>query len=135
MFCLNERWKPLMSDTMPITVPTPMTMPSSASMERMRFAASARRAIVSVSNTRKLRFIADPSLVAQRLDRVEAGRSRGRVGAEEHAHAGAHDHAERDRAQAERRRQRTHRADEQRQRRAEQDADETTRERERGRLD
>src|SRR5690348_2905583 len=101
MFCWNERWKPLMSDTMPITVATPMTMPSSASIERMRFAVSARRAIVSVSRTRKPRLTA--SLVAQRLDRIEAGRSRGRVRAEEHADRRAHDHAEEHRPQAQRR--------------------------------
>src|SRR6516165_1777692 len=100
MFCWNERWKPLISDTMPITVPTPMTIPSSASIERMRFAASARRAIVSVSRTRKPGLMARPSLVAQRLDRVEAGRARGRVGAEEHTDGRAHEHAERARAQA-----------------------------------
>src|SRR6185369_16834698 len=100
MFCWNERWKPLMSDTMPITVPTPMTMPSSASIERMRFAASARRAIVNVSRTRKPRLIA--SLVAQRRDRIEARRARGGIGAEEHADARAHDHAENHGAHAER---------------------------------
>src|SRR5436190_5644338 len=107
MFCWNERWNPLMSDTMPMTVPTPMTMPSSASTERMRFAASARRAIVNVSRTRNPRVTA--SLVAQRLDRIEAGRARGRVGAEEHADARAHDHAEHDRAETQCRGERAHR--------------------------
>src|SRR5262245_8430758 len=135
MFCWNERWKPLMSDTMPITVPTPITMPSSASSERMRFAARARRAIVSVSKTRKRRLIAGPSLVAERLDRVEAGRTRGRVGAEEHADARAHHDAHRDRAETERRRQRAHGADEQRQPGADQDADDAARKRQRRRLD
>src|SRR5438093_8440098 len=104
MFCWNERWKPLMSATMPITVPTPMTMPRSASSDRMRFAASAWRAIVNVSPIRKRRFTA--SLVAERLDRIEAGRTRGRVGAEEHADRRAHEHAEQHGAQGERGRQR-----------------------------
>src|SRR5215471_11424997 len=135
MFCSNERWNPLMSDTMPITVPTPMTMPSSASIERMRFAVSARRAIVSVSSMRKPRFTGALSFVAQRLDRIEAGRTRGRVGAEEDADAGAHDHAEQHRAQAQRRRQRAHRAHEQRERGADQDAHDAARERQRRRLD
>ena len=43
MLCWNERWKPLISATMPITVPTPMTIPSSASTERRRLATSAPR--------------------------------------------------------------------------------------------
>src|SRR5215831_16027983 len=131
MFCSNERWKPLMSDTMPITVPTPMTMPSSASIERMRFAVSARRAIVSVSSTRKPRFMGGLSLVAQRLDRIEAGRAGGRVGAEEHADGGAHDHAEQDRPQAQRRGQRAQRADQERHGGADQDAHDAARERQR----
>src|SRR5215471_16541056 len=136
MFCSNERWNPLMSDTMPITVPTPMTMPSSASIERMRFAVSARRAIVSVSSMRKPRFMGLAlSFVAQRLDRIEAGRTRGRVGAEKDTDAGAHDHAKQHRAQAQRRRQRAHRAHEQRERGADQDAHDAARERQRRRLD
>src|SRR5215472_13831911 len=133
MFCWNERWKPLMSDTMPITVATPMTMPSSASIERMRFAVSARRAIVSVSSTRKPRLMA--SLVAQRLDRIEAGRPGGRVGAEEHADGRAHEHAEQDRPHAQRRGERTQGADEQRQRGADEDAHDAARERQRRRFD
>src|ERR1043166_2877264 len=92
MFCWNERWNPLMSATLPIPVPTPMTIPSSASIERMRFAVSARRAMSNVSESRKRVFTR--SLVAQRFDGIEArGAGRG-VGAEEHAHGGAHDDAE-----------------------------------------
>jgi hypothetical protein len=34
----NERWKPLMSDIIAITVATPIMIPSSASSDRMRFA-------------------------------------------------------------------------------------------------
>src|SRR5260221_13978684 len=110
MFCWNERWKPLMSATMPITVPTPMTMPSRASIERMRFAVSARRAMPNVSVSRNRKFMA--SLVAQRFDGIEARRAGGRVRAEEHAHGGAHDHAEQHRGHAQPRRQRAHRAHE-----------------------
>src|SRR5262245_32136363 len=129
MFCWNDRWKPLMSATIPITVPTPITMPSSGSMERMRFAASARRAMVNVSAIRKPRLTA--SLVAQRLDGIEAGRARGRVGAEKHADHRAHDDPEHHGAEAQRRRQRAHRADQQRERGAEEDADQAARDRER----
>jgi len=56
MLCWNERWKPLMSATMPMTVPTPITIPSRARTERSRFATSARPAIPRVSRSRK-RFI------------------------------------------------------------------------------
>jgi hypothetical protein len=52
MLCWNERWKPLISDTMPITVPTPITIPSRARNERRRFATRARRAMSNVSPSR-----------------------------------------------------------------------------------
>src|SRR6185436_14527032 len=67
----NERWKPLMSDIIAITVATPMTMPSSASSERIRFAVSAWRAIRSVSRN-SLHADMTPS-VAYRWPRVERG--------------------------------------------------------------
>src|SRR5206468_5694696 len=82
VLCSNERWKPLINAIMPITVPTPMTMPSNASIDRSRFAANARPAISRISRTR---LGVTASLVAQRLDRVEAGRAKRGVRAEEHA--------------------------------------------------
>src|SRR5262245_56759106 len=111
MLSRNDFWNPLMSDAIAMTVATPMTMPSSASIERSRFAASAWRAIVNVSAISWSGRMG--SLVAQRFDRVEARGARGRVRPEEHAHARAHQHAQRDRAQAERRRERAHRPHEQ----------------------
>src|SRR5688572_10888778 len=133
MFCWNERWKPLMSDTIAITVATPMTMPSSASAERMRFAASARRAIVNVSVTRNPSFMA--SLVAERLDRVEAGGAGRRVGAEEHPDRGAHEYAQDHGGDTQRRGQRAERADEERERPAEEDAEQAAGQRQRRGLD
>src|SRR5436190_7155447 len=90
MLCSNERWKPLISAIMPITVPTPMTMPSSASIERNRFAARARPAIPKISLARA-GFTR--SLVAQRLDGVEARGAEGRVGTEEDADQRGHQDA------------------------------------------
>src|ERR1043166_1171390 len=127
MFCWNERWKPLMSATMPITVPTPMTIPSSASIERMRFAVSARRAMSNVSESRKRVFMG--SLVTQRFDGIEARGAGRRVGAEEHAHGGAHDDPEQHRGEAQRRGQRTHRPHDQGGRGPEQDPDDPAGER------
>jgi hypothetical protein len=69
----NERWKPLMSDIIAITVATPMTMPSSASSERMRFAVRAWRAMRSVSRN-SLHADMEPS-VAYRARGVEPGYS------------------------------------------------------------
>src|SRR4026209_2639242 len=99
----KERWKPLISATMPITVPTPMTIPSRARNERSRFATSAWRAIRKVSRSRS-KVIA--SLVAQRLDRIEARRPRGRIRAEEDAHQARHQDPEQDRREVDRRQQR-----------------------------
>ena len=48
----NERWNPLISATMPITVPTPMTMPSRARNDLRRLATSAWRAMPIVSRIR-----------------------------------------------------------------------------------
>src|SRR5580765_2235972 len=113
MLCWKERWKPLISETIPITVPTPITMPSSASADRMRFATSARLAMNSVSRIMN-RFIG--SLVPQRFDRIELRRAIGRVRPEEHSDQGGHDDAHHQRGQAHRGGQRTDHADDQRER-------------------
>jgi hypothetical protein len=59
MLFWNERWNPLMSATMPMSVATPITIPSSASAERRRLATSAREAMPRVSRSRK-RFMRAP---------------------------------------------------------------------------
>src|ERR1041385_8346641 len=132
MLCLNERWKPLMRATIPITVPTPITIPSSASKERSRFAISARAAMPRASRSRN-RFTG--SLVAQGFDRVEPGRAPGRVGAEEHPDPDGHADAEEDRGAADGGGQRAPRPGEQREPDAPHDADQPAAQRERGGLD
>src|SRR5258706_8184980 len=91
MLCSKERWNPLISAIIPITVPTPMTIPSSASSERSRFASSDRPAIFRVSDRNRFPI---GLLVAQRFDRVEArGAERG-VRAEEDPDQARHADAE-----------------------------------------
>src|SRR4029077_20478351 len=103
----NERWKPLISDIIAITVATPMTMPSRASIERMRFAASACRAMRTVSRNSVHAVMAPSvaeagrpaeaaavSLLAQRIHRVEPRRAHRRVEPEEYADQRGHEQAE-----------------------------------------
>src|ERR1051325_8890859 len=98
----NERRKPLMSEPMAITVPTPITIPRSASSDRIRFALSAWRAMRNVSRKRNPSVIPRAwttasalssrpyaagrvSLVAERLHGVEPRGTRG--GGEPKKHA------------------------------------------------
>src|SRR6266478_5079647 len=87
MLCSNERWKPLINDIIPITVPTPMTMPSSASIERRRLAARARPAMPQISANSPA---VTGSLVPQRVDRIEPRGADRRIRSEEHADQGRH---------------------------------------------
>src|SRR5262245_36234624 len=95
---------------MPITVLTPMTIPSRASSERSRFAASARPAMPATSRIRNGPPIG--ALVPQRLDRVEARGADGRIRAEEHADQRRHQDAAQDRGHAHRGGERRHGPDE-----------------------
>src|SRR5689334_17448506 len=100
MLCWKERWKPFTSATMPISVPTPITIPSNASTERRRLAISASPAIRNVSrnNEKSMRL-----LVTERFDRIEARRSPGRIRAEEDTDDSGHDQTGEDRGNADRR--------------------------------
>src|SRR5882757_9925731 len=102
MLCWKERWKPFTSATIPITVPTPMTMPSSARTERNRLATRAWPAMRrdSLASRRFTLF------VPQRFDRVEARRTPGGIGTEEDPDHRRHQDAGDDRGHAHHRRQR-----------------------------
>src|SRR5437667_3620056 len=95
-----------MSDTMPITVPTPITMPSNANKERRRLATNAPPAMRKVSRTRN-KFM---SLVPQRFDGIETSGPECRIGAEEHADQRGHGDAEENGGNADRCRQRADRS-------------------------